>query len=150
MFYDVAFCFVYLTFILTLPVSMPIPLYLLFSFITAMFIDMAYDMIGVHIAATVLTAYLRSYIIAFLTPLGGYPDNMQPTIQSNGFQWFATYVFILTTLHHAALFFLEAFGFSHIGWTLAKIFCSALFTSFIITAIQYIFFTPFRTSGRKR
>jgi hypothetical protein len=138
--FDTAFCFVYVAFILLLPIEAG-PLLLMFlGLFTGLAIDIFYDSLGIHAAACVLTAYLRTHWIGLLTPRGGYDQGMAISVRSMGLEWFATYSFFLVFLHHLALFFLEAGGTQWFFFTLGKVFFSSLFTFILIVIFQYLFY----------
>jgi hypothetical protein len=137
--FDVAFCFVYIAFILLLPFEIDAVLLLLFGFGTGLMIDVFYDTLGIHAAACVLTAFVRPWILRFITPRGGYEVGMQLSIRSMGLDWFAPYAFILILIHHLTLFFIEASDISLFFTALLKAFCSAILTWALILITQYLF-----------
>ena len=145
-FYNLGFCFMYLAFIISLPLSIPVPLMLLIAFANGIIIDSFYDTMGIHAAATVAVAYFRKHILNLLTPLGGYEEVSVISIEAISLQWYIIYISVLVFLHLSILFFIEASGFGFFFWTLLKIICSTLLTTFMIVSFNYIFFT--RSSKR--
>ncbi|MGV3540622.1 MAG: hypothetical protein ACO1OQ_12490 [Rufibacter sp.] len=138
--YDRGFCFVYLGFILFLPIDIDKVLLLILAFISGITIDLFYDTAGVHAAATVLMAYLRPSMLKLLTPRDGYEVSDNASLTSMGWRWFLTYGFALIFVHHFTLFFLELNGFKLVGFTLAKIVISTLFTGAVLVIFQMLFF----------
>lgn len=138
--FDVAFCFVYVAFLLLLPFDISSVLLLLLGFSTGLLVDIFYDTLGMHAAACLLTAYLRPYVILFIMPRGGYDHNSKLSLQSMGFEWFAIYAFILIFIHHLFLFFVEASRLDLFFFTILKAVSSTLFTCIIIFLIQYLFY----------
>jgi hypothetical protein len=139
--FDVAFCFVYIAFILLLPFEIS-PLVLLFlGFSTGLLMDVFYDTLGMHAAASTLVAYFRPYIIRFNTPRGGYEQNARLSLQSMGMEWFAPYSLVLIFMHHAVLFFVEASQFNLFLFTLLKTVASTAFTFVVVIIMQYLFFS---------
>lgn len=137
--FHTAFCFLYVVYLLLLPVESN-PLTLMgIGFIMGLAVDMFYDSIGLHAFACVLIMYLRSYWLNNLTPQGGYDNNSTPSLASNGVQWFMVYATPLVFIHHTALFFTEAGGFSMFWFTLWKIITSTLFTLVVILIAQFLF-----------
>ncbi|HZX73017.1 MAG TPA: Rod shape-determining protein MreD, partial [Cyclobacteriaceae bacterium] len=59
-------------------------------------------------------------------------------LAANGLQWFLVYALPLIFVHQFILFFLEAGGFSLLGYTLLKIFMSTFFTLSVIIMTQYL------------
>ncbi|MEN7547490.1 Rod shape-determining protein MreD [Rapidithrix thailandica] len=138
--FDIAFCFVYISFILLLPIDINRFTLLVTSFFVGLTIDVFYDSLGIHAAACVLIAYLRTYIINLLQPSGGYDMNAHPTIQELGFQWFVTYSFLLIFIHHLCFFILEASNFELIIHSLSRALASSLFTLSAFIILQFLLY----------
>jgi hypothetical protein len=114
------------------------------GFLMGFSIDMFYESIGLHAFACVLIMYLRNYWLNSVTPQGGYDSNAAPSLAMSGIQWFLIYATPLVFIHHCALFFMEAGGFSMFGFTLWKALASTLFTMLVILIAQFLF------PGRRR
>lgn len=137
--FHTAFCFLYVAYLLVLPVETN-PLALMgIGFIMGLSIDMFYDSLGLHAFACVLIMYLRNYWLNNLTPQGGYDSNDTPSLALNGLQWFAVYATPMVFIHHSVLFFAEVGGFDMFWFTLWKIFTSTLFTMLVILIAQFLF-----------
>lgn len=143
--FDKAFCFIYIGFLLLLPFETGPLLLLLLGFLLGLIIDVFYDSLGIHIAASVLVMYLRPYWINLITPRGGYEIGMEPTLKLMKFEWFATYALPLIFIHHFALFYIEAGGFSMFFFTFAKVLFSALFTFVAILIMQQLLYSSKRS-----
>lgn len=138
--FDTAFCFVYVAFILLLPLEMG-PLVLMFvAFATGFAVDLFYDSLGVNAAAGVFMAFVRPYWLSLITPRGGYEDIEIPNLKTMDFGWFFAYSLPLIFIHHAVLFYLEAGGFTLFFYTLSKVFFSTLLSFFVIVLSQYLFY----------
>ena len=136
--FDYAFCFVYLGVVLLMPFdSTPITI-LLVGFVTGMLIDVFYNTMGMHAAATTLVAYLRPFIIRILVPQRGYEERMSLSLRSMGFRWFLLYTLVLTLAHHLLLFYVEASNINLFFPTLLKVITSTLFTTFVLVVMQYL------------
>src|SRR6185436_5108406 len=86
--FQTAFCFLYVAYLLLLPVETN-PLWLmLIGFLMGFFIDMFYDSLGLHALSCVLITYVRNLWLARLTPQGGYDNGAIPGIAMAGLQWF--------------------------------------------------------------
>ena len=142
--FNVAFCFVYVAFILLLPVEISAVMIMLIGFTIGFTIDIFYSSMGLHAFASVLTAYLRNYWLRVITPQGGYDVGASPNLATYGIGWFLVYFMPLVFIHLTILFFLEASGFSMAGYTLLKIISSLLFTITAMVLFQYLFFKPRR------
>lgn len=143
--FDKAFCFIYIGFLLLLPFETNKVLLLIWGFVIGFFIDIFYDSLGIHMAASVLMVYLRSYWINLITPRGGYEVGMEPTLKLMKFEWFATYSLPLIFVHHFALFYIETGGFSLFFFTFVKVISSVVFTFVTIVLLQYLFYPSRRT-----
>ncbi len=137
--FDRAFCFVYLGFLLLLPIELGPLLIIGIGFFTGLSVDVFYDSLGIHAASSVLIMFLRPYWISLLTPQGGYDIGAQPNIKTLGFMWFLIYSLPLIFIHNFTLFFLEGFGFRLFLITLSKVISSAVFTFIILALLQYLF-----------
>ena len=125
--------YVYLMFIILLPVEMPAWILLLLSFATGFIIDVFTGTPGMHAAATTLTGYIRPYILKVISPRDGYEPGATPSMVTYGFSWFLIYTIVLVAIHHLALFYLEVFRFADFFRTLLRVILSTLFsTSFIV------------------
>ena len=135
--FNTAFCFLYIAFILLLPIETN-PLALLgIAFALGFSVDVFYDSLGLHSIALVLIAYLRNHWLGIITPQGGYDAGQGPTLAVNGLQWFVVYSLPLVFVHHFVLFFTEAGGFGIFWYTMSKVITSLTFTMFVILFLQY-------------
>lgn len=138
--FNTAFCFVYVAFILLLPIETNPLALMLVAFFLGFSIDIFYDSLGLHALSLVFIAYLRNYWLATITPQGGYDAGEGPTLAVNGLQWFMVYTLPLVFVHHAILFFTEAGGFGIFWFTLSKVMSSLIFTMAVILLLQYFTF----------
>lgn len=143
--FDVAFSFVYVAFLLLLPIEAATITLMLLGFTTGLVVDMFYNTFGIHAAACVFIMYIRRYWIDALTPRGGYDIGAIPSPIMMGFRWFTTYALPLILVHHAIIFFIEYGGFDLFYYTSVKVLASTAFTFTLVTVIQYIIHTPRRT-----
>ena len=142
--FDVAFCYVYLAFLLLLPIELSVMTAMLLGFITGLFVDIFYNTFGIHAAACVFIMYIRKLWIDFLTPRGGYDIGSIPSPRSQGLQWFLTYAFHLLLIHHILIFFIEIGGFQLFSYTVLKAIASTGFSLIMILVIQYIIYSSSR------
>jgi len=136
--FNTSFCFLYVAFILLLPVEMSNLLLMLIAFLLGISVDIFYNSLGLHTIALVLLAYLRNYWLATITPQGGYDIGTPPTLAANGLQWFLVYTLPLVFVHHLVLFFVEASGFTLFWYTMLKAISSLLFTMAVMLLLQYL------------
>ena len=139
--YGTVFCFIYVAFLLFLPITINRVFLLFLGFIAGFAVDIFYDTMGIHAAASVLLAFLRPHVLNLITPRDGYDTNDSVNLHVMGWRWFLAYTIILVLLHHIAVFYLEMISFE-IGWhTIAKILLSALYTTLVLVIIQLLFFS---------
>ncbi len=135
--FNTSFCFLYVAFILLLPVETNNLLLMVLAFILGFTIDIFYDSLGIHALALVTIAYLRNYWLSAITPQGGYDAGASPAL-TNGVQWFLVYIVPLTFMHLALLFFIEAGGFGMFWFTMLKIMASLVFTVSVVLMLQFL------------
>jgi hypothetical protein len=144
--FNTAFCYLYIGFLLFLPIQMPPVLLLLLAFVSGITVDIFYDTIGINAAAAVLLAYLRPYVLLVLTPRDDYEKSDSVNVHVMGWRWFTVYSLFLIFIHHLALFFLELGSFREVGFTLLKVLVSTIFTFLVLVIIQLLFFSARRSS----
>jgi hypothetical protein len=131
--------YVYVLFILLLPVQINKSALLLLAFLTGLTIDFFGNTLGLHAAATVLLAYARPGILQlFFKNLEFFTDE-EPNISKLKPGGFLKYTLVLVFIHHAALFFLEVFSFNGFLSTLSRIGLSTLVTSLMIMTLALLF-----------
>jgi rod shape-determining protein MreD len=131
--------FIYVLFILLLPVSTPRYLLLILGFSIGFAVDIFSNSLGIHAAATVLIAFIRPYVIRSISNREE-ERNEYPGLRQNKFSWFLYYTSVMVFVHHFALFYLEYFTFSHFFSTFLKVLLSSVFTIFVIVLSQFIIF----------
>jgi len=131
--------YVYVFFILALPVETPRWLLLMLGLITGLVIDMFGNTGGMHAAATVFVAFARPGILRIIAPRDGYDTDMRISPQTLGFKWFITYVSILLVLHHLVYFYIEVFRFSEFFITFFKAILNSAVSLTLILLGQYLF-----------
>ena len=132
--------YIYVLFILLLPVRILGAAALLIAFGTGIIMDIFSDTFGIHGAASTLIAFLRPFIMRVLRPPMGYGDVVSPGIRKLGFVWFLKFISIMVAIHHIFLFFIEAFSFNNIHFILLNIALSAGFTLVAILMFEFLFF----------
>jgi hypothetical protein len=136
--FNLAFCFLYVLFLLSLPVDTNPLLLMVIAFLMGIVIDTFYDSLGLHASTMVLIAYLRNPWLALITPQSGYEVGAAPSLRYNGIQWFLVYSIPLIFLHHFVLFYVEASSFNMFLHTFFKVILSTLFTLIAILIVQFM------------
>lgn len=124
--------YIYILFILLLPIETNKFLVLFLSLILGLSIDTFNSTPGIHASATVLIGFLRPAILRLYSPRDGYEPNKFPSIKNHGLYWFLKYSISLILIHHIFLFFVDAYGFAAFFMTLGKILISSIFSLIFI------------------
>jgi rod shape-determining protein MreD len=130
--------YIYLLFILLLPVEIPAWLLLLLSFATGLTVDIASGTLGMHASATLLAGFTRPYILRITSPRDGYEPGVSPSMAYYGIRWFLIYASIMVVIHHLALFYLEVFRLADFFRTMLRVILSSLFSLAFIALLEYI------------
>ena len=138
--FDVAFCFVYIGFLLSFNPEISKISFLLIAFAFGFSTDIFYNTLGVLTAACVLLAYFRPYLIELMTEKSNRDTVIEVSIRRMGFVWYSTYAGILLFAHHFLLFVLEASAASLFFITIQKIVASFILTSIFLIIFQYLLF----------
>ena len=131
--------YIYVLFVLLLPLNTPIWGLLLLSFFTGLIVDTFSNTPGLHTASLVFMAYCRPLVLRIVVPRAGYENEPTPSLKNMGDRWFITYASILVVFHHFVLFYLEVFRMSEFFITLFRVIASSIFTMAIILVVQYFF-----------
>jgi hypothetical protein len=143
--------YIYFLFILWLPFSMNRTAQMIVAFLLGFTLDAFRHHPGFHAAACVLIAYLRPFIINILLP-GDSGENTyrEPSIRSmGGLMPYLVYAAILSMIHNAWLFMLEAWQFTNFWYFLVKTILSTLVTLLLILITELLFYRKqrFRTNA---
>jgi rod shape-determining protein MreD len=130
--------YVYVLFILLLPMETPNWLLLILGFITGFTIDVFTQTLGMHLSATIFLAYCRPLALKLLSPRGGYDFGLNPNLQQMGINWFVTYAAMLIFAHHLFLFFVESLTFAGFFSTLFRSVLSSIFSLIIVVIFQLL------------
>jgi rod shape-determining protein MreD len=119
--------YIYILFLIALPIRIPQWIELLIGFGVGLIVDMCCGSPGVHTAACSFLAYLRPI---FIRRTIQDAERISMTIDglSIGFNEYVKLVVLYTILHHTLVFLIEAWSLAHFWLLLAKIIVSSLFT----------------------
>lgn len=129
--------YIYVMFILLLPVEIPAWLLISLSFFTGLTVDFFTSTPGMHAGATVLAGYVRPYVLRIISPRDGYEAAATPSMAVYGFRWFLFYSFLIIIVHHFALFYLEVFRFADFFRTLLRVIISSAFSMIFILLAEF-------------
>lgn len=131
--------YVYILFILWLPIEIPKVLLMLLACLIGLSVDVFSNTLGMHTSASIFLAFCRPSILRFLAPRDGYELNQSPNMKQLGLQWFLSYAGIAIVLHHIFLFYVEVFGFTDFFSTLGRSLSSSVFTLLVVLMVQFFF-----------
>jgi rod shape-determining protein MreD len=129
--------YVYIMFILLLPVEIPSWLLLLLSFATGLIIDIFSGSPGMHTSATVLAGFVRPYVLRIVSPRDGYEPGSDPSMIIYGLRWFFSYALLMVVIHHTTLFYIEVFRFADFFRTMMRVILSTMFSMTFILLIEF-------------
>ncbi len=131
--------YVYLIFVMLLPINMPKWGLLLSGFGIGIVIDLFLGTPGLHAGATTLMAFCRPGIIKLVSGTQKFESIQYPNLNQLSGRWFLRYTLCMVVVHHFFLFFLESFSFKLIGQILLRFIISAPISIFLIMMILYLF-----------
>ena len=131
--------YIYVLFILLLPVSMPQYQVLLFSFMIGISVDWFSNTLGLHAASSVLMGFMRLPVMNLVSQRESDQVNY-PGLHQTGWRWFLLFASILVIIHHFFLFFTEVFSFAGFFRTLLRSVASSAFTIGILVISQFLVF----------
>jgi rod shape-determining protein MreD len=131
--------YLYVYFLIVLPVDFPPNMGLVLAFAMGIIIDLFSQTMGMHTISAVFLAYARPYILRYMAPRDGYEFSRNVSIKQMGWLWFLTFSGLMVFLHHFVLFFIESFRMSGLGNTLLKAVGSSMLTLLLIVIVQLLF-----------
>jgi len=127
--------YLYILFIISLPVRIPRWFSLILAFAAGLSIDIFSNTIGMHAFAAVFIAFIRNGIISLFTSLEE-GNNPTPSFHTFGVSAYIKYTVLMVLIYHAVLFSLESFSFYNIWVVSTKVLLSSLVTFILIMGIQ--------------
>lgn len=123
--------YIYILCLMMMPVTLPHNVDMIIGALVGVVMDIFCNSLGVHTAACILIMFIRPYIISSMV---NDIDRLNEAISMHvlGVENMIKYVLILVFVHHAVVFLLAAWSWSHIGFVLIETIVSGIITSFII------------------
>ena len=131
--------YVYLIFIMLLPINTPGWQLLIAGFSIGLIIDLFMGTLGMHAGATTMMAFCRPAIIRIVSGSQKLDNTREPSINQLGFPWFLRYTLGMVLVHNFTYFMLEGFSFHLVGQALLRILISVPVSSFLILMILFLF-----------
>jgi len=135
--------FLYLYFIVKMPVGLTSSRVTFISFLLGFVIDIFSNTPGMHTAACTLAGFVRPAIIKILMG-DDLPETISPSYKTFGYGGFFRYVLILVVIHHFTLFLLESLTLFDPLFLLIRIVASIAATTLLICIVE-----AFDVEGKK-
>ncbi|MDP2187877.1 MAG: hypothetical protein Q8J69_04255 [Sphingobacteriaceae bacterium] len=134
--------FIYVFFILMLPLATSRSLLLLLAFITGFAVDIFSNTGGLHAFASTLIAFIRPFWVKIAIPRSNYDELGNIKLKEIEFGQFVIYTSALLFIHHFALYLLESLAWGDLLWISGKSIINTLISLLTILAFRYFDLTP--------
>lgn len=131
--------YVYIIFVMLLPINIPKWQLLLCGFGIGITIDLFMGTLGLHAFACTLMAFCRPSVISLVSGSQKFESIQAPNLNQLGGAWFFRYALCMVLVHHFSLFLIESFSFHLFGQVLLRLLLSAPASIFLIMMILYLF-----------
>ncbi len=132
--------YLYVAFILTLPMSVPKGYLYIIAFLLGASIDIFTQTPGMHAFATLTMSFFRTSLFKLFAPHDDNYEQIIPSMNSFGVNHFIYYASMMVLIHHIALFTIDAFSFHHFAYTLLLILTNTIATLLLLLGIERITF----------
>lgn len=127
--------FLYLYFIIKMPVGTSQTKVVFFSFLIGFVIDLFSNTGGMHAAACTFAGFVRQPLINFFMGKD-LAEGIYPSYRTFGYGGFFRYVLAFVLIHHVALFLIESLTFFDPLFLALRIVASVLTTTLLICTIE--------------
>ncbi len=134
-FLRIATPFLYVYFILKMPVDDSRTRVVFFSFLIGLVIDWFSNTSGMHAAACTFAGFCRSPLIGVLVKKE-LQEGVYPSYRSFGVGCFFRYVLFFVLIHHTALFLIESLTLFDLLFLIIRIFSSVAMTTLLICTVE--------------
>ena len=134
--FNSAVCFIFIYFLIKLPINVSPNLMLTLGFLIGLAVDILSDTPGLNaLCCTVLASLKRPVFFAY-EQHDDQKRNVSPSIGTMGFFNFCKYIFSMAAIYCLLAFFVEFINFSDVVGILVKAGASTLFTFLVMLAID--------------
>ena len=134
-FLRVATPFLYLYFILKMPVGTSRTNVVFFSFLIGLVIDIFSNTPGMHVAACTFAGFIREPLIRLFMGKD-LPEGIYPSYKTFGYGGFFRYTLLFVVIHHVTLFLIESLTFFDPLFLALRIGASVVTTILLICTIE--------------
>lgn len=137
--FSIAIAFIFIYFIICLPMSLSTNLLLLLSFTTGFIVDIFSDTPGVNSLSCTLLAILKRPVFYAYVPRDDKTKVMNPTIMTIGWSAYSKYLFSMCAIYSLFVFSIEYFSLANVKDILIMSLGSTVFTFVVNLALGCIF-----------
>lgn len=130
--------FVYVFFILMLPLATPRALLMILAFGTGLMMDIASNTGGLHAAASTLLGFIRPWWVKSVFEKNKYIDIKNFKIEDIDTPSFITYGSLLIFVHHSLLYVVEAAEFGLLLYTLGKALLNSIIALLLMLGFRFL------------
>ena len=127
--FNIAVPFVFVYFILRLPMSLSVNWVMTLSFLIGLVVDIFSNTYGMYAMSSTIIGALRKPIFTLFYPREDEMSNSIPSINTLGVSTYIKYMFTLVLLLCVVIYFIQLFTFYNIGLTIMRIIGSSLLTA---------------------
>lgn len=136
--FNIAVPFVFVYFILRLPMSLSVNWVMTLSFLIGLVVDIFSNTYGMYAMSSTIIVALRKTIFTLFYPREDEMSNPIPSINTLGVSTYIKYMFTLVLLLCVVIYFIQLFTFYNIGLTIMRIIGSSLLTAVILFGFDSI------------
>jgi len=130
---------VYILFVLMEPVNVRPWVLMMSAFIMGLCVDVFSNSLGMHASAAVVIAYLRPYLLQFITSRDGFEEGKELNLHNMGLTRYIYYAGALLFINHFWFFIIEVLRFSGLHIHFLKAITSSIVALLIVILLQYLF-----------
>ncbi len=131
--------YVFILFVLLLPLGINKSLLLVLAFLTGLTVDFFENTMGLQTAALVFMAFARPGVIRFYFPGLEFEKGEEPGLLKLGVTGFFKYTLTLALFYQFILTFLQVFSFRHVLRSLSQILINGVVTTAVILVVMMLF-----------
>jgi hypothetical protein len=138
--FSVAFCYIYIAFVVFLPLSLNRSWMMSLALIMGLTIDLFYNTLGINAFAAVTVAFFRNKIFYLFLSSSDVDENSPISMANMGVGVFISYTLSILLIHNLLVFFLQNWDNGNLFFVFYSSIFSALLTLFIIVMGELLFF----------
>ena len=136
--FNIAVPFVYIYFILRLPITLSVNWVLTLSFLIGLCVDVFSNTYGMNAMACTIVALLRKPIMGLFCPREDEMNNPTLSVRTLGISVYMKYMFAFTFLFCTCIYIIQLFTFNNLGLMFMRILGSTILTSIILFSFDSI------------